>query len=92
MKGERASDRLPDMEHLTGSLKEIAEVIGVEQTVALSRLLGGTWLYICGMDSIERTIRNRRIRDEYDRGGVTAVDLARQFGLSQRMIQNILSE
>ncbi|MDD2468447.1 MAG: Mor transcription activator family protein [Desulfobulbus sp.] len=92
MKGEGASDRLPDMEHLAGSLKKIAEVIGVEKTVALSKILGGRWFYICGIDSLEREIRNRRIRDEYDCGGVTAVDLARKFGLSQSMIQKILSE
>ena len=92
MKGERASDRLPDMEDFTGSLKKIAEVIGVEKTVALSKILGGRLFYICGIDSIERTIRNRRIRDEYDRGGTTIFSLARKFGLGQRTVEKILSE
>jgi hypothetical protein len=92
MKNVNNAERLLNIDHLPKSLKMISQIIGLERTVELSEALGGTSVYICGVYSIERTIRNRRIRDEYDRGGTTVFSLARKFGLGQRTVEKILSE
>lgn len=88
---ESPPEMMPEIEQLPRSLKEIALVIGVKDTVKLSRAFDGSRLYIPSVDHLERRIRNTQIRAEYDRGFATVVQLSRKFGLSTRQVEKILS-
>lgn len=57
----------PAIEELPGDLRLIAEVIGVEPTLRLARAFGGTPLYIIKIDRYENRLRNKQIREEFDR-------------------------
>lgn len=80
-----------EIEQLPESLKEIAQVIGVENAIKLSREFKGVHLYIPGIGRLERKTRNGQIRSDYDQGNVTVKQLARRHSLSQRQVEKILS-
>lgn len=76
---------------LPGDLKEVAELIGVENTIALVDRFGGTYIKVPKCDGIIREIRNNKIRDLYDRGKHTIRDLALKYKLTDRTISEILN-
>ncbi len=76
--------RLPE------TLREIAELCGVENAFKIARKFGGTRPYIPKLDDITREIRDARIRADYDSGNFTAAQLARKHDLTERMIFYIL--
>ncbi len=83
---------------LPGDLKRIAEIIGVKPTLKLARELRSIWVYIHSVDDLEREIRDKQIREEFDllttTKGLTAraaVDrLAIKHALSTRWVWTIL--
>lgn len=89
----------PKIEDLPGDLARIAEEIerslpghGVEKTLLLAQIFRGQPVYFRNIDSLIRRIRNDAIRKEYDRGGVTMLQLAGRFGLGLRQIKYILAD
>jgi len=91
---------LPTIAELPGDLQLLAEtmspVIGgealtVRAVLVVSEKLRGSKLYIGGVDAEgKRKARNRQIRAEYDRGGITGPQLARKYRLGERQMWNIL--
>jgi Mor family transcriptional regulator len=87
---ELPDDALPEIEELAGDLRLLAEIVGVKPALIVAQRLGGTPLRIpTGRKWILRW-RNKMMRAEADRGGITVVDLARKYRLSERQTYNIL--
>jgi Mor family transcriptional regulator len=84
-----ADEDIPSIEELPGDLPEIAEIIGVPQTLKLANRFRGSSVYFHTMDNILRQHRNKAIRKEYD-DGVTVPKIARKYRLSVRNIWLIL--
>ncbi|ACV64888.1 Mor transcription activator domain protein [Desulfofarcimen acetoxidans DSM 771] len=66
----------------------IAKHIGVENTLILASKFGGSMLYLPGLTSINRQIRNRRIQEEFT--GYNLRSLARKHRISIRRAQQIV--
>ncbi len=92
-------DELPTLADLPGDLQLIAEVIGVEATVALARRFGGTGVYIPKLLGHDRRTRDKMIREEFDRrtgAGESSVkvvnEIARREAMpGSRQVWNILT-
>lgn len=81
---------IPEVEDLTGDLRDVAQVIGVGLTLKLAQAFRGTSVYFRNIDHIIRKRRNMCIREAYDQGA-RVNNLARDFKLSKRQIETILS-
>ncbi len=86
MSDDNLIGRLPE------TLREIAEMCGLENALKISKKFGGTRPYIPKLDDIMREIRDARIREEYDSGKYTIDRLAQKHGLCIRTISYILGE
>lgn len=88
---ELPEDALPGLEHLSGDLRQLAEIpeVGVALALHIAQIFGGTPIRIYGVGKWLRRHRDRCIRRDYDHG-VSAVELARKYKLSERHIWNIL--
>lgn len=76
------------LEDLAESQREIAELIGLDNYVKLSRLYGGdSSLYIQKYTEITKNARNREIRKKYN--GKNTLQLARMYNLSERQVRLI---
>lgn len=73
-----------------GLLRSIAEEIGTDNLLKLSLLVGGTTFYMPRREKILRPLRDLKIREEYN--GYNAADLSRKYGVSQRWVQQIVSQ
>lgn len=91
---------LPTIDELPGDLKLIAEEVGVDGAVRLSRRFGGTEVYIPKLLRLDQRSRNKLIREEFDRrttvGGEVGIqvinEIARRPGMPcARQLQNILN-
>lgn len=81
------------LRRLNGDFRRIAEIVGVENALMISKEFGGLWISIPKLDDLRREERNTSIRDEYDRASekTDAVRcLARKHNLTSRQIYNIL--
>jgi len=87
---EIPQELLPDVEELPGEIKDVAVVVGVETALKLAQAFRGTSVYFRNVDHIMRKKRDICIREAYDRG-VRVNKLARDYKLSKRHIETILS-
>jgi len=76
---------LPD-----GLYREIATEIGVDNFLKLSRLLGGATVYIPQQERVLRSLRNQKIREEYN--GCNAMELSRKYRISKRWLYQIVKQ
>lgn len=81
---ELTKDDLPELYCL------IANEIGFENTLKLAKLLGGSYIYFNKIESIERPLRDRHIREEFN--GYNYKELAKKYNLTEIQIRNICSE
>lgn len=79
-----------NINELSEEQKELAECIGMEAYVKLVKNYGGTYIYICKEDTICKSERNRKIKDEFD--GWNYRELALKYKLSERTVRDIVSE
>lgn len=80
-----------ELDDLRDEQRGIAQAIGIEAYLTLSRTYGGMTIYIAKAEDImERKRRDERIREEYD--GTNITRLARKYGLTETWIRNIVSE
>lgn len=77
---------------LPGDLKDVAGLIGIENTMLLVERYGGTYVNIPKCEDLLREVRNRKIRELYDSGKCDIRALAMKFKLTDRRIIDILSE
>ena len=79
------------LDDLRDEQRGIAQAIGLEAYLQLSKTYGGMTIYIAkAEDILERKHRDERIRSEYD--GTNTAQLARKYGLTETWIRNIVSE
>lgn len=79
------------VEDLREEQRQIAETIGIEPYLELSRKYGGTSIYVAKAEEIQsRQERDRRIREEFD--GSNYSQLALKYGLTEVWIRNIVYE
>lgn len=69
--------------------RDIAESLGLDTFIQLSRLCGGQDLYIPKLESLERGPRDRDIRARFNGGNYRALGI--QFRLSERQIRKIIN-
>jgi len=68
---------------------DLADELGLETFLRLTRLCGGQCLYIPKTESLEREARDRDIRARFDGGNYRALGV--QFRLSERQIRKIIN-
>lgn len=78
------------IETLPGDLRRIARVAGLEAALKISRAFRGRYLYVQGLDELQRQARDDRIRADYD-SGVPVRKISSKFGLTTRAVRKILS-
>lgn len=77
------------IEDLRDEQKQIAEIIGVDAYVDLTKAFGGTSIYIAKAEElVKRKSRDEQIRDEFN--GNNYAQLALKYGLSEVWIRNIV--
>ena len=77
------------LDDLREEQKQIAEVIGVDAYLDLTRAFGGTSIYIAKAEEIlKRADRDRQIREEFN--GSNYAQLAIKYGLTEVWIRNIV--
>lgn len=75
------------MEDLTKEQRHIAEIVGIDRFIELSKLLGGTYVYFPTFDAMSKGARNRAIRDEFNGGNHK--ELAVKYGVSTITIRRL---
>lgn len=78
------------IEDLDEEQKKIASLIGMEGFRKLVRAFNGTSIYIPKIESLEKTVRDGRIKEEFDGGNYR--ELALKYGLTETWIRNIVVE
>lgn len=82
------------LDRLNGDFRRLAEIVGVENALKISREFGGLWISIPKLDSLKKEVRDAGIRAEYDAADGSRTDtvrrLARKHDLTSRQIYNIL--
>ncbi len=76
-------------EDIPAEYLDLADALGLEVFLRLTRLFGGQSLYIPKTESLEREARDRAIRARFDGNNYRA--LGTRFQLSERQIRKILN-
>jgi len=76
------------IDDLEGDLRDIADTIGMNNTVKLMELFGGCAVYIPMIDRVQKKSRDRMIRSEFN--GSNYRDLADKYNLSVVWIRKIV--
>jgi len=69
--------------------KALAELIGIENYKKLVEVYGGSSIYIYKRDSFLRTLRDKKIKEEF-KGNYK--ELAQKYNLTEMAIRNIVGE
>lgn len=70
--------------------REIAEIIGIDNFLKISELYGGTRVYFNKLDEVTKTIRDRKIKQEYNRYNIGT--LAKKYNLAYESVRRILKD
>lgn len=65
----------------------VAKAIGVENLLRLAKIIGGSNFYMPIEKGLLRPLRNKKIAEEYN--GYNKKELAKKYGVTPRMVQNI---
>lgn len=79
-----------DLNDLPTRLREVAEIIGLRNTLKLAQKYQGIPLYLNMLDSAIAEARNRRIRKEFN--GSNHRQLAQKYRLTEVWIRQLLKE
>jgi hypothetical protein len=91
MKGEALIKELArelTAEELPEGYRQMAAVVGVENTLKLAEYLGGMHVYFPKLDSLMKRRRDERIRREFT--GLNHRELARKYGLTEKWVRKIV--
>ena len=69
--------------------RSLAELIGIENYKKLVEVYGGSSIYIYKRDSFLRTLRDKKIKEEF-KGNYK--ELAQKYNLTEMAIRNIVGE
>ena len=78
------------IEDLFGNQRDIAEIIGIEKYVELTKTFGGDMIYIQKYSEVQKTQRNKEIRAKFN--GHNADELAKEYDLTERYIRSLCSD
>lgn len=80
------------LEDLPESIRDIAEAIGLGNTLTLVRLCGGQSPYIPKMETCEQAARYRVIHEEFknSRSGRVYAELAKKYNYSESYIRDLI--
>lgn len=76
------------IEDLRGEQRELAEAIGIEAYIKLTRIYGGTTIYVARLNYLETLERNQKIVKEYT--GYNQNYLCAKYKISDRTLRKIL--
>lgn len=76
------------LENLDEEQKTLAELIGLEGFKNLVRAFNGTSIYVPKIESLEKAVRDERIKEEFNGGNYR--ELALKYGLTETWIRNIV--
>ncbi|MGL5750477.1 MAG: Mor transcription activator family protein [Paraclostridium sp.] len=76
-------------EDLPISLKDLADIIGIEAFIKIIRYYGGSAIYIPNENSILKPIRNRLIKEYFN--GTNYKELSKEFKISEMQVRNIIN-
>ena len=68
--------------------QHLAELIGLDNFTKLVQVFGGTNIYIPKAEAFGRTVRNEKIRQEYN--GRNIKSLAVKYGLTERQVYKLI--
>lgn len=68
--------------------QHLAELIGLDNFAKLVQVFGGTNIYIPKAEAFGRTMRNEKIRQEYN--GRNIKSLAVKYGLTERQVYKLI--
>ena len=71
------------------SVKDVVDVIGIDAFKDLVKLAGGSLLYIPNESNLVKSIRNRRIKEEF-KGSYK--EMSMKYGISEIQIRNIINK
>ena len=78
--------RIDDLQNPT--IRDLAEVVGVETAVEIVATYSGMVIYIPKLDSVYRAMRDRKIKEEYD--GNNARQLAKRHNVSESWVRRLV--
>ena len=78
------------MDDLDDEQQVLARLIGMDGFRALVRKYNGTHIYVPKIESLEKPVRDKLIREEFD--GKNYRELARKYGLTETWIRSIVIE
>lgn len=78
------------IEDLYGNQRDIAEIIGIDGYIELTKIYGGDMIYIQKYSEVQKVQRNKEIRSQFN--GCNADELAKKYDLTERYIRSICSD
>lgn len=78
------------LEDLFGNQRDIAEIIGIDKYIELTKTFGGDNIYIQKYSEVCKIQRNSEIRDKFN--GYNSEELAREYDLTERYVRMICSD
>lgn len=75
---------------LPSNQRELAEIVGMEKYVELTRRFGGDTIYVQKYTELLKTPRNAEIKAKFN--GYNFGELAKEYDLSERYIRNLVSD
>lgn len=77
-------------ENLEENHREIADIIGIDNLIALSKYFGGSHIYIPKLEKLMRLQKQKAITEEYN--GHNIKSLAIKYNLCESTIYNIIKK
>lgn len=78
------------LQDLYGVQKDIAEVIGIDSYIKLTKIFGGDNIYIQKYSEVIKIQRNAEIREKFN--GYNSDQLAREYDLSERYVRLLCAD
>lgn len=77
-------------EDLQEQHRELAEIIGIKNLVALSKRFGGTQIYIPQTEQLLKNVKYKAIMEEFN--GDNIRQLARKYEVSERTVYRLIKD
>ena len=78
------------LQDLYGVQRDIAEAIGIDSYIKLTKIFGGDTVYIQKYSEVIKIQRNAEIREKFD--GYNADSLAKEYGLTERYVRFLCAD
>ena len=79
-----------DIDELKEQHRRYAELIGINNLLILSKVYGGTSIYIPKIEEILKNKKYAKVMEEFDGGNIKK--LARKYGISERTIYRLVQD